>query len=328
MYLGAEERCEATTSPRISVVIATRNRSSAIVSAIAAVVRSAEQQFEMVVVDQSDDDATQEALHAAYGADARIRYLRDAGRGAARGRNAGLVACRAEIIAITDDDCVVPPTWLTDILAAFERHLDVELLFGAVEAPPHDYLREVIPVLMLSHRERHVERGLGGRGGRLQGLSANMAMRRSLLAALDGFDPHFGVGSERWSGEDFELHYRALRRGHAVLIEPAITVLHLGKRMAGDMWELWRRDALGCGAVAARVMGAGSPLVAMHLWWWYIGRIWWNGVLHAMTLRFPTGLRLAWWMTRSFREGFRVEWEAQRIGMALRRGTDLVRRGN
>lgn len=328
MYQGAEERWQATLSPRISVVIATRNRSRAIVSAVESVVRGTEQQFEVVVVDQSDDNATQEALHTAYGADARIRYLRDAGRGAARGRNAGLGASQAEVIAITDDDCIVPPTWLTDILAAFACHKDVELLFGAVKAPPHDYLREVIPALALSRRQRRVERGLWGRSGRLQGISANMAMRRSLLGALGGFDPRFGVGGERWSGEDFELHYRALRQGHSVLIEPAIMVMHLGMRTGARIWALWRRDALGCGAVAARIMRAGSPIVAAHVWWWYIGRIWWSGILHAMTLRVPTGLRLAWWMTRSFREGFRAEWQAQRSGATLCRGNDLVRRGN
>lgn len=324
-----EDRHDAHMPPSVSVVIATRNRPREIVTALESVARGTEQRFEVVVVDQGDDDATQVALHGSYGADARIRHLRDAGRGAAMARNVGLCAARAEIIAITDDDCIVSPTWLADILAAFEGHPTVELLFGAVDAPPHDYQHEVIPVLLLSRRQRRVERGLGGRSGRLQGISANMALRRRLFVALDGFDPRFGVGGACWSGEDFELHYRALRQGKRVLIEPGISVLHLGKRAMGDAWELWRRDALGCGAVAAYITRAGSPLVALHLWWWHIGRTWWNGIIHAVTLRFPTGLRLAWWMARYFREGFRVEWREKRHEMT-RQDTagSVARRGS
>ena len=241
------------------------------------------------------------------------------GRGAAQARNVGLRAASADIIAITDDDCVASSTWLADILAAFERHSDVDLLFGTVDAPPHDYQHEVIPVLLLSRRQRRVERGLGGRSARLQGISANMAMRRVLLAALGGFDPRFGVGGERWSGEDFELHYRALRQGKRVLIEPAVTVLHLGKRMMKDAWELWRRDALGCGAVAAHIARAGNPSVALHVWWWHIGRVWINAIMHTIMLRYPTGFHLAWWMQHFFREGFRIEWH-DRIYAALAHG--------
>lgn len=308
--------------PRVSVIIATRNRPRDIVSAVGSVARGTERQFEIVVVDQSDDNATRDALDDVFHDDARIRYIRDAARGAARARNLGLQAARADVIAITDDDCIVPDTWLADILAAFERYQDVELLFGKVDAPPHDYQREVIPVLLLSRWQRRVERGLYGRGGRLQGISANMALRRSLCLMLDGFDPRFGVGGERWSGEDLELHYRALRQGKHVLIEPAITVVHLGKRAMRDAWDLWRRDGLGCGAVAGHIARAGNPFVAVHMWWWYIGRMWWNAVIHTITLRFPTGLRLAWWMSRYFSEGFRVEWRAEELEVRERRVCD------
>ncbi|MGZ3715656.1 MAG: glycosyltransferase family 2 protein [Ktedonobacterales bacterium] len=313
-------------TPRVSVIIATRNRPRDIVCAVGSVARGTEQLFEIVVVDQSDDDATSVALHEAYHEDARIRYLRDAARGAARARNLGLRATRANIMAIIDDDCLAPPHWLADILAAFERHPDVELLFGRVEAPPHDYRREVIPVLLLAQRQRRVECSLRGRGGRLEGISANMAMRRSLFVALDGFNPRFGVGGERWSAEDLELHYRALRLGKHVLIEPGIAVLHLGKRTMRDAWALWRRDALGCGAVAAHIAQAGNPLVVARLWWWNIGRILWHGAIHATTLHFPTGLHLGWWMARHFREGFRQEWRAGESESASQHAAGLVRR--
>ena len=74
LWEGDGERYEAQEQeiPRVSVVIATRNRPRDIVRAVDSVLRGTEQRCEVVVVDQSDSDATQLALHAAYGAEARI----------------------------------------------------------------------------------------------------------------------------------------------------------------------------------------------------------------------------------------------------------------
>src|SRR5437660_11484173 len=96
-----EKGIDAET-PRVSVIIATRNRPRDIMCAVQSVALGIEQLFEIVVVDQSDDDSTWVALHEAYREDARIRYVRDAARGAARARNLGLRAARADLMAIID----------------------------------------------------------------------------------------------------------------------------------------------------------------------------------------------------------------------------------
>jgi len=94
---------------RFTVVIPTRGRpehASACVRAILA--QESPPPFEVVVADQSDDEATREAV----GADPRVRVERVPGRGRSRALNAGFRAASAPWIVVTDDDCRPAPDWL------------------------------------------------------------------------------------------------------------------------------------------------------------------------------------------------------------------------
>src|SRR5262245_6004430 len=97
----------------LSVVMPTRNRGSRIVPAVESVLRQAACDFELVLVDQSTDGASAAALRAS-GLDTtgRLIYQRSESVGISRARNEGIARCRGEIIAFTDDDCIVPEDWL------------------------------------------------------------------------------------------------------------------------------------------------------------------------------------------------------------------------
>lgn len=292
--------------PLVSVIITTRNRPFRLVEAVRSVLTNTVRDIEMLVVDQSDSPAARTLLEARFGDDSRIRYIADDGRGVSHGRNVGLAHARADLIAITDDDCLVTPTWIARLLAACARHPEVALIFGTVDAPPHNYRKLVVPVELLT--ERRIERDLVRHAARLEGIGAHMALRRTLVEGIGGFDPRFGAGGERWSGEDYELHYRALRAGYVVLIEPEITVTHVGMRPIADAWALWRRDALGNGALTARLARDGIRGAAWRFWWWNVGRVLANAFFHIISFQYPTGVRLAGWMIGHSLRGFAREW--------------------
>src|SRR5262249_21590538 len=88
---------------QIAVVIPTRNRGAQAAEAASAVL-SDSTDFELVVVDQSTDDATAEALRPLQG-DPRLRVIRSQLRGASNARNAGVAATSSPLVAFTDDDC-------------------------------------------------------------------------------------------------------------------------------------------------------------------------------------------------------------------------------
>lgn len=95
------------------------------------------EEFEVVVVDNGSNDGTWEQLvELVASAPVRAMAVRvEENHGPARGRNAGLRAVRAPLVAITDDDCLPTPGWLRAMRAAL-REPGVEVVQGTVHADP------------------------------------------------------------------------------------------------------------------------------------------------------------------------------------------------
>src|SRR5690242_4580345 len=111
--------------PDLSVVIPTHNRRRYLVQAIRSVVAVSAPDIavEVLVVDDSSDDGSAEAA-AALGA----HVLCSPRPGAGAGRNAGVRAARAPVIAFLDDDDV----WLESHIRPHLRLLRTRPEFGAV----------------------------------------------------------------------------------------------------------------------------------------------------------------------------------------------------
>lgn len=99
------------TVPAVSVVIPTRGRPSLLLRAVRSVLAQSLEQFEIVVVLDGADAATEAAVRAVGDGRLRIEVL-PASHGPAGARNAGVLAARAELIAFLDDD----DEWLPDKL--------------------------------------------------------------------------------------------------------------------------------------------------------------------------------------------------------------------
>lgn len=140
--LATSTRWEAAAPPAVSVVVATWNRSGYLGELHAALVAQSmsKDRFEVVVVDNGSSDDTAAVLSAiAASSPLRMAVVRlEANRGPAGGRNAGAGYCRAPLLAVTDDDCLPTPTWLTGIVAAF-TDTDVVLVQGRVDPDPSRY---------------------------------------------------------------------------------------------------------------------------------------------------------------------------------------------
>lgn len=122
--------------PLVSVTIATRNRPELVPRAIASVLNQSYRRLELVVVDDSDGEATQDVLKTIT--DPRLRTLRSPSpRGQSAAYNLGLDAARGDVIAFLDDDNVMHPEWLRSVVWAFEQRPGTEALYGAriVEDP-------------------------------------------------------------------------------------------------------------------------------------------------------------------------------------------------
>lgn len=119
------------TTPLVSVVLATHNRSTLVRRAIESVQAQVYPHWELVVVDDGSTDRTAELLAELASEDSRIVPVSQTQRGVSAARNAGLSLARGELVCYIDDDNVMQPLWLKAVAWAFERQPDTDLLYGA-----------------------------------------------------------------------------------------------------------------------------------------------------------------------------------------------------
>src|SRR5574341_762936 len=113
-----------TSSPLISVVIPTHNRSGLLPRAIKSVLGQSYPHFEVIIVDDASLDGTQEVVEAL--GNGRLLYLRHTTNlGGSAARNTGIRAARGELVAFLDDDDEwLPQKLARQIQAALNAHHD------------------------------------------------------------------------------------------------------------------------------------------------------------------------------------------------------------
>lgn len=242
-------------APRVSVVVSTRNRPDHAAECIATILANDGPEFELVVVDQSDDSGTEAAL-ARYVNDPRLRYVRTEGRGLSVGRNLGIELASGEIVAFTDDDCRVAKNWIQRLAAVFAADPETSGVFGRVRIPEGTF--------QSGGHAAHFEpvhgfiQGSFPSPGTEIGIGANMAFRREVLQQVGPFDPLLGAGAPFQSGEDDDIFFRVLRAGLKVACAPEPEVLHLGVRKGGEIRSLFAGYHLGLGAALYKHVRLGD----------------------------------------------------------------------
>jgi glycosyltransferase involved in cell wall biosynthesis len=222
-----DTRSQGDVQP-VDVVICTRNRDANIGTAVRSVLANDYPSFRLTVIDQSTTDATGKVLEPIAAADDRLSYVHVDEAGLSRAYNTGIRSTSAEILAFTDDDCLVPPNWISSIVAAFAAEPDGDLLYGQVV--PLDAEEALTPLLRIDRPEK-LSRSTGYR---VFGMGANFAARRRLFGSIGGFDEVLGGGGPLRSSQDYDLAYRTYKSGAAILLRPEVTLRHDGRREAED----------------------------------------------------------------------------------------------
>jgi len=114
---------------RVSVVIATRNRSDRLAGAVRSALAQTESDLEVLVVDDGSEDGTADAVARLAAEDGRVRgvRLRRSG-GAAAARNRGLKEADGDFVAFLDDD----DRWVEHKMASQLEFLDAHRAAPAV----------------------------------------------------------------------------------------------------------------------------------------------------------------------------------------------------
>lgn len=237
----------------ISAVVCTRNRGVSAAATIASILANTHPNFEVILVDQSTNQETEEAVRG-FRTDPRFRYLRSATKGLGRARNIGLAQAQSAIVVFTDDDCTVPEDWLAVMDATFADAPRVTVAFCNVAAAPHDTTQGFIPAYM--RKDSKLVCTFWDKC-RARGIGAGIAVRRKEVLALGGFDEELGAGAHFPSCEDGDLAMRVLAQGQWVYETNKVAVLHYGFRAWEEGKELTKRDWIGIGAAYAKPLLCG-----------------------------------------------------------------------
>lgn len=208
---------------RFSIVIPTYNRKDLLRRCLAAATNQNYPEYEVIVVDDGSTDGTGEMVRREF---PQVCYIRqEPNRGPAAARNRGIEAATGEIVAFTDDDCLVPPDWLSRLADGYQRYPQIAGAGGYLEPPLEvrernvyaryewfmaQYKGDVLPV--------EYQGGFETPGGG----TSNMSYRRKILLDVSGFDEAFPLAA----GEDMDLKKRICDRGYSLLYIP-VGILHL-----------------------------------------------------------------------------------------------------
>ena len=104
----------------ISVVVSTFNRVAYLKKCIAALLKLNFENFEIIIVNDGSTDSTKEYLDGLYNIKIRVVH-HEKNFGLGQARNSGIKLSKYEIIAFTDDDCVVDKDWIKGLLKGFKN---------------------------------------------------------------------------------------------------------------------------------------------------------------------------------------------------------------
>jgi GT2 family glycosyltransferase len=209
----------------VSVLIPTIGRSELLEKCLRSLEACRPRASEIVVIDQSRTAEIPDLVASFEHVGARCVQMHE--RGVALARNTGLEEAHHEIVALTDDDCIVAPDWVgaahdlssADPGAIFTgRVLPGEggghVPSTRIEEEPEDFTGKPDPGAFFSN---------------------NAIVPRSQALALGGFDARFPAAA----AEDNDFGYRWLVDGRTMRFDPRLVVWHCDWRTDKQLRKLY-----------------------------------------------------------------------------------------
>ncbi len=237
-------------SPRVSIIITTRNRAEHLRETLASfqgLQVPQELPAELLVVDNASTDDTAEVIKTTRLPQMALHYLHERKPGQSNARNSGMANTSGEVILFTDDDVRVPENWVPEMSAPLLAG-NVDAVAGGVSIAPH-----------LARGLSNCQKGWFAatddeNPARIGLIGANMAFRRQVLRSVPFFDPELGPGALGF-GDDTLFSRQLLAAGFRLMGNFKTTVEH-----CFDEARLRRPSLLRC----ARRMGMYKAYIAWH----------------------------------------------------------------
>lgn len=263
---------EYVAAPVSIVVPSTFARPAMLRSCIESLLGLAHPEFEVLIVDNRRNPP---GSYDDIPLDHRLSVLHEPRPGISAARNRGIAAAKHEIIAFTDDDVSVDSAWLRWLSQPFGNP-DVAVVTGltapkVLESEAQVWFEEYYGGFGRGYSphslrlRQGLEPGLSveewnhdGSLGRLLpihvaagacGVGANMAIRRSFLERIGGFDISLGAGTASKGGEEVAAFAKALLNGSTIAYEPRAFAMHTHRADYGSLLKQVQGTGTSVGAM-------------------------------------------------------------------------------
>ena len=185
--------------------------------------------FEILVVDNNSADGTRLVVDELVArGHTNLRYLFEPRQGKSHALNTGLEAIRTPLYTIADDDFVLPPEWVQNIVDVFRARPDVSFVSGKVLP----LWQATVPSWL--NRDHWSAVALADYGDHeFEASSANpvcllaCSFRLADVRAAGGYDTALGVSAQQVGGvEDLEILQRLWNSGRKGVYVPTISFQH------------------------------------------------------------------------------------------------------
>jgi GT2 family glycosyltransferase/SAM-dependent methyltransferase/glycosyltransferase involved in cell wall biosynthesis len=229
-----------------SLIVLTHNQVRVTRACLESVFLHTHEPFELIVVDNASTDNTLEYLRSLENQLNSLPHEfcrkftllpNSANRGFAGGNNQGMAAARGEYVVLMNNDVVVTPEWLTQLLGCARRDPKVGLVGPMtnyvsgpqkVENPAYRVDSwEGLDEFAQTHARQHA--GQAQSSWRVVGFC--MLIKRAVIEKIGGLDDRFGLGN--FEDDDFSL--RAALAGFESWIAQDCYVHHIGSQTFADL---------------------------------------------------------------------------------------------
>jgi GT2 family glycosyltransferase len=239
----------------VTVVISSRDRPQMLRDVVESVLAARRVPSELVVIDQSENPDPLLELGDVRGC--KVRYVHSPTPGVSRGRNLGIRLASNDLVVLVDDDMLVQDDSLERLLAAHDGPGTRTITGGQVLGGPPER-RGVFQPIIGTVRMPTFET-FRGRQPRQVVAGANVALSRSVMLEIGGYDERLGPGTRFPAAEDQDLSHRLLDAGCEVHHVPDAIMLHRGWRTRPERIRLHWNYARGSGAFYAKHASFRDP---------------------------------------------------------------------
>jgi glycosyltransferase involved in cell wall biosynthesis len=217
---------------KLSIVLCTYNNAESLrltLNDIASCVLDDAAQIEVIVVNNNATDHTQQVYEDVKGLfSCPVHHTVESNQGLSHARNLGLSAATGEYVLFTDDDAIIPTTWIQAYLQHIERSSPA-CLYSKIRV----HWEKTIPDWYIpEYQAFFVHLNYGDEKQNIidihhEFFGKNFCVRRDILNEYGGFDPKLGrSGDKLIAGEETLIYLRLIAENRKVLYFPEAEVGH------------------------------------------------------------------------------------------------------